>query len=351
MENSVLYTILVTLLTLGILVSVHEAGHFFVARWCSVKVLRFSVGFGKPLWRHVGANGTEYVLAVVPLGGYVRMLDSRNDTVDSLTRQQAFNHQSVYKRIAIVAAGPLINLLFAGLLYAVVHYAGVTQLVPITGAITTSSQAYEAGLREGMRITAIDGVSTSSWQQVNMQLLKRIGESGSLLITAQAVDTQDLQRQAQRDMHADEPLSTRLIYLSPQQEYRINLHDWLADSTDAPALQRLGLTMWQPRVPVRLGQIVDGGAAQLAGLQVGDLITHFNHEPIPDYGDFVKRVKNAPEQVVQVSLWRHQQVFDVSLRLHSKTLPDGQLIGLIGVGVAGATWPPALLIKPDLRTA
>jgi regulator of sigma E protease len=128
-------TILTTLFALAVLVTVHEAGHYFVARWCGVKVLRFSVGFGRPIFRILGKDGTEYVFAWLPLGGYVRMLDSRNDELNTSDLSAAFDLKSPWQRIAIVAAGPLVNLLFAGLLYAVVQVSGTPQLIPVAVAV------------------------------------------------------------------------------------------------------------------------------------------------------------------------------------------------------------------------
>ena len=128
-------TILTTVFALAVLVTVHEAGHYFVARWCGVKVLRFSVGFGRPIFRKLSKNGTEYVFAWLPLGGYVRMLDSRNDEMGTNDISAAFDLKSPWQRIAIVVAGPLVNLLFAGLLYAVVQISGTSQLIPVAVAI------------------------------------------------------------------------------------------------------------------------------------------------------------------------------------------------------------------------
>ncbi len=344
--DSVLFTIATTLFAIGVLVAVHEAGHFFVARWCRVKVLRFSVGFGKPLWRRVGRDGTEYVIAAIPLGGYVRMLDTRNDQVPAASLAEAFDQQSVYKRIAIVAAGPVINLVFAAFLYASVQYAGVSHLVPVIAAPHAQSVAEEAGLQTGQKILAIDGVRTSSWNQVHIQLLERLGESGSVEVLVQSLDISELQHQAQTPV--DERGVQTLPSIGYAQTYQLPISNWLSDDLETSPHSQLGLSIWRPQIPVALDRIVDGGAAQQAGLRVGDHITHFNNEPTPDYAVFVNKVQASPGQQVQVTYQRQGVRRDVTLRLQSKELEDGRLIGLIGVGVKGLAWPDSLLETPDL---
>ena len=164
-------TILTTIFALAVLVTVHEAGHYFVARWCGVKVLRFSVGFGRPVFRKLGRNGTEYVFAWLPLGGYVRMLDSRNDLVGDADLNNAFDLKSPWKRIAIVVAGPLVNLIFAALLYAIVQISGTPQLIPVA----VSADKTLAGFEFPQQILAIDGQTTPTWESVNIALAKRMG--------------------------------------------------------------------------------------------------------------------------------------------------------------------------------
>jgi len=345
--DSIVFTIVTTVFAIGVLVAVHEAGHFFVARWCRVKVLRFSVGFGKPLWRRVGKDGTEYVIAAIPLGGYVRMLDSRNDKVSAQLLSVAFDQQSVYKRIAIVAAGPIVNLLFAALLYAGVQYAGVTQLVPVIAAPQAQSAAEQAGLHTGQNILAIDGVATNSWNDVHLQLLERLGDSGSIEVLAQSLDVQELQYQAQNPVA--EPGAQNLPLIGYAQTYQLSISNWLAEDLETSPLAQLGLSMWYPQIPVQLDRIVAGGAAQLAGLQAGDLLTHFNNEPTPDYAVFVSKVQASAGQLVDIGYTRQGVSRNITLRLQSKELEDGRIIGLIGVGVAGLAWPNSLLEAPDLN--
>ena len=177
-----LQTILATLVTLGVLVTIHEWGHYFVARLCGVKVLRFSVGFGKPLWMRTAKDGTEYAVAAIPLGGYVRMLDEREAPVPDHLKNQAFNNKSVLQRIAIVAAGPFVNLIFAVLAYWALFVSGVTVVKPVIGSIAPGSLAEVAGLQAGSEIVEIDGREVLAWEEVNLALAARVGETGSIEI-------------------------------------------------------------------------------------------------------------------------------------------------------------------------
>src|SRR5690554_280385 len=168
--------------TLGVLITFHEWGHFQVARWCGVGVLRFSVGFGPSLLRWKDKKGTEFVLAAIPLGGYVKMVDEREGAVPESDKSKAFNRQPVSKRIAIVAAGPIANFVLAVVVFWAVLQGGVTQLVPVIGHVEAGSLAEKAGLEQGQEIVAIDGKETQSWSDVQMALVNRLGESGSLKV-------------------------------------------------------------------------------------------------------------------------------------------------------------------------
>jgi regulator of sigma E protease len=173
-----LYTILVTLATLAVLVAVHEYGHFWVARRCGVKVLRFSIGFGRVLLRCRDRLGTEYAVSAVPLGGYVKMLDEREGEVPEAERHLAFNRKPVLSRIAVVAAGPLANFLLAFVAYWALFVAGERGYAPVMGEVEVGSIADVAGLEAGQEIVAVDGESTPTRQALSFRLLERIGDSG-----------------------------------------------------------------------------------------------------------------------------------------------------------------------------
>ncbi|TXH63353.1 MAG: RIP metalloprotease RseP, partial [Tolumonas sp.] len=165
------------LIALVILIAVHEWGHFWVARRCGVKVLRFSLGFGKVFWSRKGRDGTEYSLSLIPLGGYVKMLDERVESVPEELKSQAFNNQSVAKRAAIVAAGPFANFIFAVLAFWLVFLLGVPGVKPIIGEVSPASIAYQAGLRNGMQIIEVNQQAVSDWESVSYSFVGAAGQN------------------------------------------------------------------------------------------------------------------------------------------------------------------------------
>lgn len=191
---SILYTILGTLIALGVLVTIHEYGHFWTARRCGVKVLRFSVGFGKPLLRWHDRHGTEFVVAAIPLGGYVKMLDEREAPVAPEDQHAAFNRKTVRQRIAIVAAGPIANFLLAILFFWVLAMLGSQQPRPVVGGITPDTLAATAGIPVGAELTAVDDAGVDSWSAVNLRLVDRLGESGPLRLSYRVPGTTAEQR-------------------------------------------------------------------------------------------------------------------------------------------------------------
>ncbi|MDY6890094.1 MAG: sigma E protease regulator RseP [Pseudomonadota bacterium] len=313
-----LQTVLATLVTLGVLVTIHEWGHFWVARRCGVKVLRFSIGFGKPLWLRVGRDGTEYSIAAIPLGGYVRMLDEREGEVPAALRSQAFNNKPVLQRIAIVAAGPLVNLLFAALAYWFLFIYGVSALVPMVGDVRPDSPAARAGVEPGYELLAVDGNPVRSWNEVNLSLAARVGESGRI----------------------------ELLLGAPQQgyarSYSVPVERWAVELERESPVTALGLIPWQPEIPAVIGLLAEGGRAAAAGLQVGDRVLEVDGEAVADWIDFVHRVQAAPEQPLQLKLERGGRIVMLELVPQSRTLADGRVQGYIGAGVAPVEYPESM---------
>lgn len=313
-----LQTVLATLVTLGVLVTIHEWGHFWVARLCGVKVLRFSIGFGKPLWLRVGRDGTEYSIAAIPLGGYVRMLDEREGEVPAALRSQAFNNKPVLQRIAIVAAGPLVNLLFAALAYWFLFIYGVSALVPMVGDVRPDSPAARAGVEPGYELLAVDGNPVRSWNEVNLSLAARVGESGRI----------------------------ELLLGAPQQgyarSYSVPVERWAVELERESPVTALGLIPWQPEIPAVIGLLAEGGRAAAAGLQVGDRVLEVDGEAVADWIDFVHRVQAAPEQPLQLKLERGGRIVMLELVPQSRTLADGRVQGYIGAGVAPVEYPESM---------
>ncbi len=313
----IIQTVLALALTLGILVTLHEYGHFWVARRCGVKVLRFSVGFGKPLYSWYDRHGTEFAIAAIPLGGYVKMLDEREGPVPDELKSQAFTSKPPSQRIAIAAAGPIANFIFAIFAYWLLSVVGVTTVAPIVGDVSPGSVAERAGLQQGMEIHGIDGRRVTSWRDVNMRLLERAGEHG--------VVTLEVSQNGTRGMVDG------------------SLNGWRL-SDDAPnPLAEFGITPWRPAVPAVLGQVTADGRAAAAGLEAGDRVLSVEGEPVADWFELVEYIRNAPEKTLVLSVERNGEPRDVTVRPASRSLDDGQVIGFVGAGVEAISWPDEVL--------
>ncbi|AYF32927.1 RIP metalloprotease RseP [Vreelandella alkaliphila] len=307
--------ILAVIVVLGLLVTFHEFGHFWVARRCGVKVLRFSVGFGKPLWSTVDRHGTEFAVAAIPLGGYVKMLDEREAPVPEEQLDQAFNRKNVWQRIAIVAAGPIANFLLAIVAYWALFVAGTTTVAPVVGDVAPNSPAAEAGLSHGAEITSIQGDAMRSWEEINLKLVSMIGFNGDLMLEAQP-----------------EGANASRVYQLPVVDYMVR--------QDPPQpMQSLGITPWRPNVPAVLGQVIDGQAASQSGLRAGDRILSLDGEPIDDWMQFVSVIRENAGQTLVVSYQRGDEQGSLSLTPGRNTLESGGEVGYIGAGAQQVTWP------------
>ncbi|MBU2158019.1 MAG: sigma E protease regulator RseP [Gammaproteobacteria bacterium] len=315
---SALYMLVGTLVALGVLVTIHEYGHFWVARRCGVKVLRFSVGFGSPLLRWHDRQGTEFVVAAIPLGGYVKMLDEREGDVPPELLNQSFNRKSVQQRIAIVAAGPVANFLLTLFFFWVVAMLGSQQVRPVIGAVEAGSLADVAGLQVGQEIVAIDGEPTAGWAAVNLQLVSRLGESGRL------------------DLAVREPGSS---VDSPRQ---IVLDNWLRGADEPDPISSLGIRPWRPVLQPVLAQLDPEGPAFAAGLQVGDRLLALDGQSLADWQQLVDQVRGLPGKKISLLVERQGQQLDVPLTLAAHGEGEA-LSGYLGAGVAGGEWPSEML--------
>ena len=319
-------TILSFLVALLILVSIHEFGHFYVARRCGVKVHRFSIGFGKVLWSWRDKQGTEYALAALPLGGYVKMLDEREGDVAPEDRHLAFNNKTVWQRIAIVAAGPLANFLLAILLFWILLLQGQRDLIPVIDSVAPGSVAAQAGLEKGQEIVAVDGLATPTWQALNKALLNRLGESGRISFKV-----------AYPDSHF-------------QYESEAQLNAWLRDAADPDPIAGLGVTLFLPKIPPIIGEVVTAGPAEKAGIKTGDQILQVDDLTIDDWQTWVEYVRKRPETALQVRLERNAQI--LNLTVIPELLEDGGLrIGRVGVGVKPYSMPEDMIRAYDYSIA
>ncbi|MEQ7917787.1 sigma E protease regulator RseP [Xanthomonas sp. WHRI 1810A] len=315
---SALYMIVGTLVALGVLVTFHEFGHFWVARRCGVKVLRFSVGFGMPLLRWHDRKGTEFVVAAIPLGGYVKMLDEREGEVPPELVDQSFNRKSVYQRIAIVIAGPVANFLLAIIFFWILAMLGSQQVRPVIGAVEPGSIADKAGLMSGQEIVSVDGEPTSGWAAVNLQLIRRLGETGSIAL-----------RVAEQDATAQSP-------------HQLVLSDWLKGADDPDPIRSLGIRPWRPALPPVLAELDAKGPAQASGLKTGDRLLAMDGQPVSEWQQVVDWVRTRPETRITLRVERDGAQIDVPVTLAAHG--EGKAAtGYLGAGVKGVEWPPEML--------
>jgi len=297
-------TLLSFAITIGILVVIHEFGHYAVARWCGVKVQRFSVGFGNVIAHRFDRNGTEWALSTIPLGGYVKMVDEREGNVATEDLPYAFNRKPVWQRMAIVVAGPMANLLLAVLLYWLLFVGGITVLKPTLAEPPAGSPAAVAGFQAGETVTAVDGEKVEDWQGLYWRVLK-FGLDSPVL----KIETQDAEHQTH----------IRQLDVSG------------VDLTDAEhnPLRSLGLTSQLPPLQPVIGEVVPDSPAEQAGLKAGDRILKLDGRPAATWGDLVETVRANPSKRIKLEVARASQ--EISLEVTPAAVDsNGRTIGRIG---------------------
>lgn len=300
-----LISVLALIVTLGVLVTVHEFGHFWVARRLGVKVLKFSIGFGRPLWQRRGRDGTDYVIAALPLGGYVKMLDGREGEVPSDQAHQAFDRQPIVSRIAIVLAGPLGNFLFAILAYSLMFMIGVPGTTPLLDDPTPNSLAAAGGFRKGDRVEAVEGKPTPTLSAVMLELVDR-AMSGEV-IQIKVIDAEDRAR-------------TRLL----------DLRDSTNLSDAAQMFSQVGLMPLRPVLPAVIGQLARGGAAEQAGLQPGDRIVRADGQIVTDWQHWRDIIERHPDLPFSIRIERDGLEQTVELVPDARENERGARVGFIG---------------------
>lgn len=296
-------------LILGVLVVVHEFGHYLVARLAGVKVLRFSLGFGHALWsKRMGRDGTEWSIAVFPLGGYVKMLDEREGDVPSAELGRSFNRQSVWRRMAIVAAGPSANLLLAVFVYWALFLVGTEELKPVLGAPVAASAAAAAGFENGELVREVAGEPVATWQEMRWAMLRSAADSDTVAVEV---------------INARNEISLRQLDVSS-----IRASGWEGDG-----LERLGVAFFRPRIPALLGKVGADSPAAAAGLQPGDEIRAIDALPVASWADVVERVRAAPGKPLRFEILRNAQTYQLTVTPATIDADDGQ-IGRIGASVA-----------------
>ena len=307
--NEIVTSILAFVVAISVLVAVHEYGHFWVARRLGVRVLRFCIGFGKPIWSRIsGPDGVEYAIAAVPLGGYVKLLDEREGPVPVEQRHRAFNRQPPVRRIAILVAGPLFNFIFAVAAYWLMFLTGITALQPVVGGVEQGTAAAAAGLRAGDRIVAVARRDTPTMMDARIELLDSLVGDGEARLRVLGSDG------GQREL---------LMVVEG---------DRRALTEGADIFPRLGILPWRPVVPPVIGSLSAEGSAARSGLQVGDRIIEAEGQQFRDWASWVEFVRARPEQQVAVEIERDglRQTLDLAIGM---TDSEQGVIGLIGAGV------------------
>ncbi len=314
--SQVLTSLLAFVVAIGLLVAIHEYGHYIVARLLGVKVLRYSIGFGNVLWsRRSGPDQTEYCLSAIPLGGYVKLLDERDCAVTFAERGRAFNRQSAAARIAILVAGPAFNLLFAILAYTVMFMSGVPGMKPVVGPVEPSSLAATAGLREGDTIVAVGERPVLTWEAATLAMLDGMLSDGSIRLAVadgSGGERAVVLRTAGRESELTEP---------------------------GQLFPKLGLRPWSPEPEPVIGDLTPGGPAEKGGMLPGDRILFAGSQPVSTWSEWVKLVRAMPGQQLDVTVRRGEGELRLTLDVAAEDTAEGQ-IGRIGAAVS---LPPDLL--------
>ncbi len=309
---NLLVTLVSFLVTVGVLVVIHELGHYLAARRMGVKILRFSVGFGRPLWlRRRGPDQTEWVIASVPLGGYVKMLDEREGPVAANERSRAFNNKGVAARMFVVLAGPVSNLLLAVLIYWVLFITGLPGVKPVVGDPPSGTPAAVAGLANGDTLRAIAGEGVHTWSDVRWLLLKEAVKREATAVEVQTAAGGTITR-------------------------TLDLSGLTKDDLDEDFLSKLGLRPFRPHVAARLGRVMPGSAAQRAGLEPGDVVLAVDGKPVATWFDFTAVVSSSAGKPLALAVERGGQ------RLERRAIPDSVQQGDAHIGRLGVEAPPEL---------
>jgi regulator of sigma E protease len=302
---NLLHTVVSFIVALGVLIVVHEYGHYLAARLCNVRVLRFSVGFGRSLatWR-LGRDGTEWTIAAIPFGGYVKMLDEREAPVDAKELDRAFNRQSVWRRFVIVSAGPVFNFLFAIAVYAGLYMYGMPEARPVLAQPAAGTLAQGADFAAGDTVRSVDGEPIATWQDLRWRVLQGALQKEALRFEVVSV-------RGNISMHV------------------LDLRNFPSEEVESDAMERIGLRLYRPPLDPVFGKVVAGGPAERAGLMAGDRVTHAGGAEVRNWEGLVQTIRANPGKVLQLTVERE------GARLRVDVLPDavtenGSRIGRIG---------------------
>lgn len=317
----ILWSILGAIAVIFLVVLIHEWGHFIVARWCGVRVLRFSIGFGKPIWRYQSTSGTEYVVGILPFGGYVKMEDEAGETAAGSLDPAAFSAKSVWQRIAITLAGPAMNFLLAIVLFWAIFWQGFTVIRPVIGHVAPASPAAKAGIQPNDEIVSVGGIPTRNWQRVLMGVVRHAGES-TMQMTVRPLGSQ----------------ATRNVTL--------HLARWRVNSTKPQFLKALGITPVVPQYPAVIAEVIAESPAMRAGLLPSDRITSIDGLPVKTMIDLIQQVQARPNAKVTIGYRRAGRQQSTRVVLGGHTV-QGKQLGFLGVRAKPPVWPAKMRRQTD----
>jgi len=319
---NVVISILAAILAIFSVVIIHECGHFFMAKLMGVRVLRFSIGFGKALWTKTTKTGTEFVIAILPLGGYVRMLGEGDEAPPEDLVRYAYNRKPILARMAIVLAGPLMNFLFAILLFWAIFLAGVTHIKPTVGQVLPNSIAAKGGLQSGDEIQKIDGRKINSWQRVVMRIIARMGDKGPMRVTVKSAG------------HTQ----SKSLYLP--------LNQWVIKKRRPDFFKSLGIVPFRPKYPTVIDKVLKNSPAQKGGLREGDKVIAINGMKKDDMLEVIKVIQSNPGKDIRLTILRKGKQLSLIIPAGMEK-QKGKQVGFLGFMVRAPKWPSSMILKQN----
>lgn len=319
---SIVISVIGAIFAIFSVVIIHEFGHFIVARLMGVRVLKFSIGFGKALWSRTSKTGTEFVIAILPLGGYVRMLGEGDDAPPQDMKRFAYNRKPILARMAIILAGPVMNFILAIFLFWIIFLSGIVHIKPMVGQVIPNSIAAQGGLRSGDVIEKIDGRRTRSWQQVVMRIVARMGDNDYMRVTV---------------LSKDSPVSKKLAF---------SLKNWSIEKRKPDFFKSLGLVPYRPKYPTVIDKVLKNTPAAKAGLRAGDKIIAVNGVRKNDMLAVIKIIQANPGKALRLTILRNGRRRNLTIRAGVEK-EKGKQVGFLGFMVKAPKWPANLMVRQD----